>query len=209
MYIFTKNYDNSMLADMGYFLSANNTLDEAHYLLDNNIVSKKFNAGNSTSSSYYYCKSMRPVDQGGGNSAYIWTAPHSWTVGDGSGTPTYYDYQLFGNIVWSFMDIQGSSTVYNNYSLKTAVQPQVTALTENSKEYIKLTLQLRNDGASNVTIGEVAIAPRCGDGTSGISSGNRFLFFHDVFTPVTVGPGEYWSYECKVEIPSRPNKPSA
>ena len=214
MYTFTKNYDNMTLALMGYFSSTSGVLSESSYLDDTTVVSKRFNAGSSTSTSAYFGKStFAAIDQSGYNSYYNFINGYALTVGDGTGTPGYYDYKMFtgSNIVYSGFDLSGSNTTSNNYDLKLSQNVTPVSLTENGKQYIKVTFQLRNDGTTNKTISEICFAPRCRESSQGISNGNRFLFYHEVLdNPVTLAPGDFFNYENKIELPNfRPNKPSA
>ena len=215
-YIFTKNYDNMMLGLMGYVsatASPASSLTEAMYLDEETIVCKRFNAGSSTSSSVYFSKpQFSPVDQAGYNNPYQFFNTYALTVGTGTGQVGYFDYQLESGstVLFSGFNTSGSSQTYNNYDLKISQSVSTTSLVENGKHYIVVTFQLRNDGADTKNISEICFAPRCREGSQSISDGNRFLFYHEIFdSAVSVGPGDFFTYENKIEIPVfRPNKPS-
>ena len=76
--------------------------------------------------------------------------------------------------------------------------------------YIVVTFQLRNDGATTKNISEICFAPRCRESSQSISNGNRFLIYHEILdSAVSVGPGDFFTYENKIELPNyRPNKPT-
>lgn len=215
-YTFTKNFDNMMLANCGYLPTSaemNAEWNETGYLLDANTVSKKFNAGTQTTSTYYTDYPLYPVDElYTPATVALYFNAHGLTVCDGTGTVNYYDYKKAGNILFSQMDEAGSNTTINNYDLKISKSLTVKRLEENSKHYIQIKFQLRNDGADTKNISEICFAPRCKptiSNSGSFSGGNRFLMFHEIFTPVAVGPGDYFDYENKIEIPNfRPNKPT-
>lgn len=213
-YTFTKNYDNMILALMGYFSSTSGVLSESSYLDDTTVVSKRFNAGSKTSTSAYFGKStFAAIDQSGYNSYYNFINNYALTVCDGTGSVNYYDYQINSGstIIYSGFDTSGLNQTSNDYDLKLSQSVTPVSLTENGKQYIKVTFQLRNDGTTNKTIGEICFAPRCRESSQSISGGNRFLFYHEILdNPVTLTPGEFFTYENKIELPNfRPNKPSA
>ena len=210
--MFTKNYDNFMLTNAGYITdneATNNSsvLTEANYLSDNNVISRKYNAI-STSTSSFCAGPILIYDTDSSRPSNIF---HTFglLIAQGNTAPTYYDYKMAGTVIYSGLSTSG---VTNLLTITTQLKARSYVDSGTGKKYVRVTFEVRNNTANSVTFQEIGFAPRMGIYTSsGSSFTSQYLLWREVLpSAVTLASGELWQYQNDIELPDfRPNKPSA
>ena len=206
--MFTKNYDNIMLALAGC-ISQNEYTQQPTALTETNFLDPNTCVGKSKTG--VYCGGPTVLyDHSETTPGSIFNCSQITIVlADGYTPATYYDYQLSGTTI----AYAGTSTGYTGslLTLQTGYYARSRYDSQTGKHYTDLHFEFKNNGSSNVNVSEVGFLPRAGVVTSsGSNKTAPYLMYHEILDRTyTIEPGQYFIYEASIELPNyRPNKPT-